>query len=180
MGTKISGQVQEVTKFDGKFGPMYTLVVDGQKYGCGKTSEGAKAGDWVEFSFVTNGKGYKDVEKGTLRAIDAPQGKSAPAKAQGNSNTPYVDTRQDSIILQSSRKDALHFLEIAASKGLVDIGKAKGADALAIYELFLDKYTEHFVAECKQLKTFSSQDVEGNEEAVGKVGDGFDDDTIPF
>lgn len=179
MGTKISGQVQEVTKFDGKFGPMYTLVVDGQKYGIGKTTEGVKAGDWIEFSFVKNAKGYNDVEKGTLRAIDAPQGKSAPAKTGQTNN--YVDTRQDSIVLQSSRKDALHFLEIVANKGLVDVGKAKGADALAIYELFLDKYTEHFVSECKQLKTFSSQDVDAEDkEATGKVGLPDFDDAIPF
>jgi hypothetical protein len=71
-------------------------------------------------------------------------GQSAPKAA-------YVDVRQDSIIYQSSRKDALEFMKILTDGQLIDFGNAKGAQKIELLEVYLDHYTTRFMEDVKRL-----------------------------
>jgi hypothetical protein len=161
LSTLIKGLVESVKSNEGKFGPMYSIYVNGTGYGTGKNSQGASAGDYVEFAAIQNDRGYWNVEKGTLKPTAAPAGVSAPATAPANrpaaTTNPVGDARQDSIVFQSSRKDALEFVKLLHAAGKIDFGKSKGADSIAILETHVDKFTEHFVSEAAQRKTFPAQ-----------------------
>jgi hypothetical protein len=182
LSTLIKGLVESVKSNEGKFGPMYSIYVNGTGYGTGKNSQGASAGDFVEFAAVQNERGYWNVEKGTLKPTSAPAGVSAPAAAPTNrpaaTTNPVGDARQDSIVFQSSRKDALEFVKLLQAAGKIDFGKSKGADSIAILETYVDKFTEHFVSEAAQRKTFPAQSAKTDTAA----GDSAEDpnDALPF
>jgi len=174
--TVINGQVERVVEKQGKFGAMFSLLVNGNWYGTGKTSGGVKPGDYVEFAAETNARGFTDVVKGTLKPAPAPAGKTASVAAPAASSNSY-DSRQDSIVFQSSRKDALAFVGLLLTAGKLDFGKAKGADAIAVLEAYVDKFTEHFVAEAKSGEPYPSQaDDKAAAEARGEI----EADRIPF
>jgi hypothetical protein len=185
MSVQIKGQVERVVETPGKFGPMFGVYVSGTRYGSGKTSQGAMPGDWVEFSASQNAKGYWDIDKGTLKPSAAPAGATAFAPSVSKapnvvSGTTWKDDRQDSIIHQSSRKDALHFLQILMDGNLIDFGKAKNADKIDIMEAFLDKYTDHFIEEVKANKTSRASEEKPKDGAsADKDGAPFDDE-LPF
>lgn len=177
MSTLIKGLVESVKSNEGKFGPMFTIYVGGVGYGTGKNSMGASSGDYVEFTATQNDRGYWNVDKGTLKPATAPAGASAPAQNKPTT-APVGDARQDSIVFQSSRKDALEFVKILQAAGKIDFGKSKGADSISILETYVDKFTEHFVAEAKQHKTFSAQ---GEKAAAAETKSSDDDgDELPF
>lgn len=177
MSTVIRGQVERVVETPTKFGSLFGFFVDGKRYGAGKSANGVSPGDWVEFSVTQNEKGYLDIDKGSIKPVPAPSGATSPSSVKASApTTPYVDTRQDSIVYQSSRKDALHFIQVLMDGGLVDFGKAKNADKIAILETYLDKYTEHFISEVKANKTSSLAADTVKEENVRAL----ENDELPF
>lgn len=156
----ISGRVDRVVERTTKFGPFYSIQLQGTYYGLGKSANGVSDGDNVEFIATQNEKGFWDIQKGSLKPIAAPVVSDKPQPATGETKSSYTDTRQDSIVYQSSRKDAIEFVTLLVEQGMIDFGKAKGADKQAIVETYLDKFTEHFVTEVQQNKPFLSQDTE--------------------
>jgi hypothetical protein len=185
----VAGRIDRVVERETKFGKMYSLQVAGEFYGLGKALGGVAAGDFVEFEAEKNERGYLDIKKGTIKPGTAPA--AAPVKAVSNNTgsttgsgqtSGYSDNRQDSIVYQSSRKDALEFVSMLREEGLIDYGKAKGADKIAILETYVDKTTEHFIAEVKQGKAFPSQG-EPKAAAVKSApaeDNGFPDDQMPY
>lgn len=150
---QVTGRVERVLETPTKFGSLFSIVVNDTRYACGKTAGGVSAGDWVKFSAEQNPKGYWGIEKNTLVPVPPPTAQTAPVASAPKQAAPYVDTRQDSIIYQSSRKDALVLVQMLMAANLIDFGKAKGAAKIDIVEMFVDKYTEHFIDEVKSNKT---------------------------
>lgn len=177
----VSGQVERVNSRDTQYGKSYSVLVEGKWYGTGKTAMGTNNGDWVAFEAEENKRGFWDVLKGTMKPAPAPASASKPV-AQGSTAiaaVPYVDKRQDSIIYQSSRNAAIPFVELLHTVGAIEYGKAKGAQKQAIVELYVDKYTDHFVEETNKQKAFASQ--ESDDSVVKSVSDDFvDDQDLPF
>lgn len=172
----IKGFVERVleypSKYTDKFGKpkpsMWAMYVDNQRFGCGPTKPPA-AGTYVSFEATETEKGW-NVDGATLKQETPPSGQSpkvsTPAAAAA-SHSVVADNRQDSIIYQSSRKDALEWTGYLLQHGLIDFGKAKGAQKIAIAEIFLDTYTKRFFDDCKRL---SPPESSGPQRAVAPDG----------
>lgn len=159
----VKGVVERLSEKEGKFGLQCGAKVGETWYDLGKTKMGLREGDSVEFQATQNERGYWRIDKGTIKPVEAPVAASVPVGASaraGSTASAYKDNRQDSIVMQSSRKDALEFVKLLVEVGAVDFGKAKGADKQAIAEAYVDKYTDHFVEEVTALKTSPMQSVE--------------------
>lgn len=167
------GVIERLSEKEGKFGPQCGAKVGDIWFDLGKTKMGLREGDSVEFQATQNERGYWRVEKGTIKPVEAPVSASTlvqTSKGTGSA-APYKDPRQDSIIHQSSRKDAIETVKLLAELNIIDFGKAKGADKQAIVETYVDKYTDHYVEETKAMKTSPMQAVEvetGDTESVVK------------
>lgn len=127
---------------------MWSMKVDNVTYGCKNTKPPAK-GTYVQFEAAQDGQ-YWNADGSTIKEIDPPA-MAATAKTTTKSASAFVDVRQDSIIYQSSRKDALEFLNVLANKDLIDFGKAKGAQKIELLEVYLDHYTTRFMEDVKRL-----------------------------
>lgn len=149
--SKANGIVEAVFEFPGKFGPMYSirLEADDSKYGCKGTKPNCNEGDLVEFNWSTNNRGYPDVDLSSLVVAEvnaastpAPETANTPAASPGRQ---AFDRKQNVIIYQSSRKDALEFFKTALEAGFVDI-PAKGslADKWQACRIFVDELTNDF------------------------------------
>lgn len=158
-----SGMIEEVYERpseykwpNGKPKPsLWSMKVDNVRYGCKNTRPPAK-GTYVEFEATQGGNGYWDADGSTIKEIEPPAMHIIPyeeavSKPVTQNKTSYVDVRQDSIIYQSSRKDAVEFLRILTDKDLIDFGKAKGAQKIEILEVYLDHYTTRFMEDVKRL-----------------------------
>lgn len=121
----VIGAIEQVTSRVTAYGKMYDIEVNGKRYGNGKTEPKFVAGDCVKFSVIRNGQ-YSNVRPGTLEKHDVQE--STPASAvlatvTSASSIPgpgavartyeaKEDTRQNSIILQSARKDAIEVTKL--------------------------------------------------------------------
>lgn len=147
---KISGIVEYV---DGPKPPhgTYSFKVNGTRYGTYKTAPGIKPGDNVSF-YATEKGGYWNADTKSISVV-AGVNADAPANVAGSARSAsYNDSRQDSITYQSARKDALTFMTLLQSAGALDLGKAKTkASMIEVLETYVDKYTERFVEDTKNL-----------------------------
>ena len=133
---------------DGKQKPsMWSIKVDNVNYGAGNKKPPAQ-GSYVTFETVQKENGYYNVV-GDVSLATPPVGTPAPSQAvpamNGAPAAVHVDRRQDSIVFQSSRKDALEFVKLLFTNNLIDLGKAKGAQKIELAEVYLDYYTERFI-----------------------------------
>lgn len=108
--SNVTGVVNEVLSFKTAGGAtMYSIIVEGNRYGTGSNSPNCKAGDTVEFGVVQKGQ-YLNVAPRSLRVVSA--GTAADvAKATvsaGNSN----DARQEVISRQAAANTAIAFVEL--------------------------------------------------------------------
>jgi hypothetical protein len=104
----------------------------------------AETGNVIEFEATEPQlKGKYKVGKitGPVKLAAPPPQSAAPVSAGGNLSG---GARDASIQYQSSRKDALVFLELLVTAGALDISKAKQAAKVEILEAALDKYTASF------------------------------------
>lgn len=146
-----------------KAGVTYDLTVDNIKYGFFTSKPACEQGDTVSFSASKNGnfwnanaKSLKLVERASATTIQGSTGTpSVSNQSQTNTTKPAWipdKDRQDSIIYQSSRKDAIAFLQLLQANGLIDVGKSKSiAGKMAALEIFLDGYTHRFFEDTKNL-----------------------------
>jgi hypothetical protein len=125
--SKIVGTVNEVYSYNTKVGTMYGVVVNGNKYGAGKVKPAAGVGDTVAFSFTENGQ-YKNIDMKSFSVeSSAPSTEAVAAAASGGSN--YSDTRQNSIVRQSSMEYAIRWLGVLQAEGaLPGINKTMKAE----------------------------------------------------
>lgn len=130
----------------------YSFKVNGTRYGTYKTPPGIKQGDNISF-YATEKGGFwnADVKSISVVASDAVSVPVGAGNRVTNQASSY-DSRQDSITYQSARKDALTFMTLLQTTGSLDLGKAKTkASMIEVLETYVDKYTERFVEDTKNL-----------------------------
>lgn len=185
----IRGYVESLSSRPGQYGLMHSMKVDNVNYGTKSTMPPCRQGDFVEFSAVQNAKGYWDADAKSIKVL--PTGAPAapapvpqfPVPAPGPAPrpaVPYVD-RNDSIVYQSSRKDALQLLDIMATVGTIDFGKAKNMAAKQeILEMHLDKLTQRFIEDVKRGMPPEHPAEEVKVRKAKAATEEFEDDDIPF
>lgn len=153
----IQGVVERVQEYPSKYQDkggkpkpsVWAMVVDNTRYSLGTVKPPAQ-GTSVRFEATQDAKGYWNADGSTLTTA-APQAQAYAAVASKVPTVSVTDLRQDSIIYQSSRKDSLEFVNMLLANGLIDFGKAKGAQKIEMVEIFLDNYTTRFFDDCKRL-----------------------------
>ena len=149
---KASGIVGIVNERPGKYGPMFSIKLEGDEtwYGTKSTKPEVNNGDTIEFNFSVNPRGYSDADVNSISVIEAapepaastPETAAAPAATAGRV---AFDRKQSVIVYQSSRKDALALIALAASQALIDFPK-KGtvADNFNALRMFVDEATNDY------------------------------------
>lgn len=147
----------------------YSFKVNGTRYGTYKTPPGIKQGDNISF-YATEKGGFWNAD---VKSIGVVPDTTANPSVSSNSVSAAVggarsgsvnsyDSRQDSITYQSARKDALTFLTLLQTTGSLDLGKAKTkASMIEVLETYVDKYTERFVEDTKNLGHKIAVDTDG-------------------
>lgn len=124
----VIGAIERVSERTTQYGVMYDVEINGKRYGHGKIKPKFLAGDCVKFSVLRNGQ-YTNVKPGTMEKHDVEEsspatavlGKVETTGAAQPPTTPYPgrvtfeskeDSRQNSIILQSARKDAIEVTKL--------------------------------------------------------------------
>lgn len=147
MSETIRGIVQEIQTRQVAGGKTaYNIKVGGDSYGAGLFAPKCKQGDYVTFT-LDDARGYKNVERGTLKVGKAPAGEPAPAASSPAPKGSYnsFDSRQDAISRQAASNTAIAFLNLLAANdalGLPASGK-KGTKQEAM-EALLHKYEAEF------------------------------------
>lgn len=176
---------------DQKF--MFSMVVDGTRYSTKSKDMSKLEGKYVEFEAEQSGE-YWNADPSTVKEIPAPT--KGPSKSNGAvaPSTATANDRQDSIIYQSSRKDAIEMVNAMLTAGLIDFGKAKGAQKMELYEVYVDHYTVRLFDDTKRLAPPQHADPRDAElpEAASSIArparkakpaeqdNDFADDDIPF
>lgn len=145
--SNVVGVVGEVYDYDTKVGKMYGMVVNGNKYGCGKTKPKASVGDTVSFRYTENGQ-YKNVDMKSF-SVETAVTNASPAISVLTTSTPASDARQNSIVRQSSLEYAIRFVQVCATADAIPgITKTtKPEDRYNIIEaLVAEKANEFFEA----------------------------------
>lgn len=104
----------------GKRGPwkLYSIQVDGNKYGVGFDPVKAATGDLVEFDASTNEKGYTDADPKSFKVLGrAPAAQSQMVNSQSSGSVSGNDPRQRSIELQSSIASASRIVAAQITAG---------------------------------------------------------------
>lgn len=142
--SNVVGIVSEIYDYDTKVGKMYGMVVNGNKYGCGKSRPKASAGDTVSFRFTENGQ-YKNVDMKTFSA-ESNATSAGPASAGLVTSTPSSDARQNSIVRQSSLEYAIRFLQVCATADAIPgvTKTTKPEDRYGIIEALIAEKAEEF------------------------------------
>ena len=117
----VIGAIEHITSRTTSYGEMYDVEINGKRYGHGKVKPKFLAGDCVKFSVLRNGQ-YMNVRPGTMEKHDVAQPtpattvlaavEKAPTPTSGGTYASKEDSRQNSIVLQSARKDAIEVTKL--------------------------------------------------------------------
>lgn len=148
---KASGVVGIVNKRPGKYGPMYSIKLEGDEtwYGTKSTEPSCKQGETVEFNFAVNARGYSDADLSSLvvlagEAASDTGGGEAPVS---DSSVPTegrkaFDRKQAVIVYQNAGNRALELIKLANEVGILDLpAKGTKADKYAALRIFVDMAT---------------------------------------
>jgi len=120
-GTFEGYTIKTGNKKNGDKWTLYTVIVDGKKYGYGFTAPKAGVGEVVTFNAEKNDKGYWDIEDGSFKTTGATApvaaSNSAPAAQAAGVATPYNDPKQSSIETQSSISAAARIVAAQINAG---------------------------------------------------------------
>lgn len=148
MSNVVTGIIQEIrTKSVAGGKSAYDIVVAGQTYGYGLYPPKAKEGDYVKFD-VDESRGYKNVARNSLKVSANKPPTEAVAEAQAsapkkNSAGESFDSRQDSILRQSSMNYAIQYLGVLAQAGALAVPSTKGKQQEYV-DTLRKKYTQEF------------------------------------
>lgn len=119
----VVGLIEQISSRTTSYGEMYDVEINGKRYGHGKVKPKFLAGDCVKFSVLRNGQ-YMNVRPGTMEKHDVAQPTpatavlaavekaTAPTTSSGGTYASKEDSRQNSIVLQSARKDAIEVTKL--------------------------------------------------------------------
>ena len=132
MSETIKGRFDEFTfrsgNKNGKDWKLYTIVVDGKKYGFGFNPPKAAVGDIVTFTAETNDRGYIDADPKSFKVTGEKAALPAGSGNVGNPAPSYSDPRQASIEIQSSIASASRIVAAQINAGAeLDPGKSVAA-----------------------------------------------------
>lgn len=141
----ISGTVSKINYADRSGRRVYSVNVDGQWYGgFWNDRPNCNEGDSVEFEATQNGR-FWNANPPTLRVVSsqpaAPTGNSSAAGAASSNSG--GDSRQNSIVYQSSRGDAIELLKVLLEQDLVSL-PTKKADKMGAVLNLVDELTDDF------------------------------------
>lgn len=148
MANTVTGVVQEIQKRSVAGGKTaYNIVVAGKSYGAGLYAPKCSEGDYVKFD-VDESRGYANVARNSLKVSANKPPAEAVAEAQAsapkqNSAGGSVDSRQDSILRQSSMNYAIAYLAVLAQAGALAVPSTKGKQQEYV-DLLRKKYTQEF------------------------------------
>lgn len=128
---------------NGKFGPSWTVFIDGKGMGFMKFApKGVAVGDFVGYESETNARGYENLKAGTLTKLAAPAGVTPPTRAEPS--VIKMD-RQDVISRQAALNSALEFITLLVTSDALPAGKSLTAEKKAdkIEQLVME-YTQKF------------------------------------
>jgi hypothetical protein len=123
----------------------FGIKVGGTTYGAGLFKPKANEGDYVQFT-VDDSRGYKNVERGTLKVLPnkPTEHSEAPAKASYKSaGSNSFDARQDAISRQAASNTALAYLTLQQAAGCLPL-PAKKADIATALDALLKETTVMF------------------------------------
>lgn len=123
----------------------YGIKVAGTTYGAGLYAPKAKEGDYVQFT-VDDSRGYKNVERGTLKVLPnkPTEHQEAPAKTgYSKPASSSFDARQDAISRQAASNTALAYLTLQQAAGCLPL-PAKKADIATALDALLKETTVAF------------------------------------
>jgi hypothetical protein len=174
--SNVVGRAEEIYDYNTSFGTMYGIVVNGQKYGCGKVKPRAGVGDTVSFRFTEKGQ-YKNVDMKTFNVESggAPAADSGPATS-GSTYTPREtsDGRQNSIVRQNALSSAVAFISaLVAADAVPGVKKTTAPEEKygLLHALLVETADEFFNANIKGVSLASA--TEGGdsraEQAAGKA-----------
>jgi len=169
---RVEGTVYKVYTRDFRGKSSHTIKIDGNdtwfRAGAKRYAGIAESGNLVAFDAEPNPG--RDDAKITSDVVLA---KAAPAAAPG---TPYaaVGDRNNSIIYQSSRKDALALVGLLAQTGALKLPAAQAAKAGAV-EAALDRYTALFFDDVSTLGAVV-REAEGTGDGAAESEDEADED----
>lgn len=137
----------------GRAWTMYKGAVGGKWVSFGFDQPKVAKGDYVEI--VTEMENDFEVVK-SARKIDPPAAGTASSAHGPVVTVPYIDKRQASIVYQSSRKDALEFVNLLIAQDALPVSSAKtSAGKAKRYEEILalvDKLTVQFFYDVETLR----------------------------
>lgn len=131
-----------VSKTSGKPYHLYSIVVDGTKYGFGFNPPKAAAGDVVTFNAETNERGYLEADPKSFKttgerdAVTNASNNSAPNALLTSGLATMGDPRQGSIEIQSSIASASRIIAAQINAGVAVASPAAAVGALV--QQFLD------------------------------------------
>ena len=146
---KATGIVKYVNERPGKYGPMYSLKLEGDdtNYGTKGTKPACNVGDAVEFNFTVNPRGYSDADPASISVVEANAAPEVAAEAAAAPTAGRVafDKKQAVICYQAARNSALELIKLAASLDTLDLPK-KGtvADRFNAIRIFVDEATDDY------------------------------------
>lgn len=147
--SNITGVIQEIRSKSVAGGKTaYDIVVAGQTYGYGLYPPKAKEGDYVKFE-VDESRGYKNVSRNSLKvSANKPP---AEAVAEATSTAPKkntvgesFDSRQDSIMRQSSMNYAIQYLGVLATAGALSVPSTNKGKGQEYMDTLRKKYIQEF------------------------------------
>lgn len=139
----------------------YAVVVDNVKYGT-FTKPKCSEGDYVEFQASQKGQYWNlDIDSLKLATPAADTPKPAPASTGYGKSA----ATQDAINYQAARKAAFSIIDLMIKLEILDLGTKKG-DKIENLEKYVDRYTERFFEDTKNLghKPADSTDATTEEE----------------
>lgn len=174
MSNRVEGVVWKVyeRQFRGK--PSFTIKIDNDPIwyrAGGKRFAGiAEAGNRVTFDAEMNADGTS----ATITS-DVTAARAAPAAANGTPNAGGAD-RNNSIVYQSSRKDALELVTLLVQSGSLKMPKAEKAK-VGVIEAAVDRYTAMFFDDVFTLGAVTREaEGEGSEAEEADEADSADDE----
>jgi hypothetical protein len=122
-------------------GKAYSAQVDNEWYGAGFDQPKFSEGDTIEFNVEQRGK-FKNLQypKVLGSAVSGSSGGSTASAPE-----PRVDTRNISIVYQSSRKDAIEFVAMLLANQAVPLPTKKSDQADAIKALVEDYASQFYI-----------------------------------
>jgi len=134
----MQGTVNKIN-FNGK---AYSAEINGTWYGAGFDKPEFNEGDVLEFDIRMNGK-FKNLDKAKVLG-SAAQGTVAAAPAGKPDPQVWVD-KDNSILYQSCRKDAIAFVGVLLANQLVALPAKKGDQCDAVQALVEDYTVQFFI-----------------------------------